>query len=57
MERRLITMDRQKKPFHHETGRECRGGMRGLARLPWVRAEVSEGYFSGQGVPLEKCGV
>ena len=51
-------MDRQKEPLHHnETGMECGGGMRGLARLPEVTAEVPEGYFSGQGVPPEKCGV
>ena len=56
MERSLVTKKRQKKPFHHnETGRECGGGMRRLAGLPWVAAEDPEGYFSSQGVPPEKC--
>ena len=58
MERSLITMDKQKKPLHqNETGRECRGGARGLAGLPWVATEVTEGYFSDQGFSSEKCGV
>ena len=49
-----MTTDKQKKPLHHnETGRECRGGMRGLAGLSWVAAEVPEGYFSGLGITLE----
>ena len=48
-ERSLITTDRQKKPLHHgETGRECRGGMRGLAGLPQAADEVPEGHFSEQ---------
>ena len=43
---------RKKKPLHRKTGRECRGGGRGLARLPQVAAEVLEGYFSDWGFPL-----
>ena len=51
-----MTMDRQKKPLHHnETGRKCRGFTRELAGLPWEAAKVLEGYFSSQGDPLEKC--
>ena len=51
-------MDRQKKPLHHnKTGRECRGGTRGLAELPWVAAEVPEGYVGGQGGPSDVCGM
>ena len=47
---------RQKKPLHHnETGRECGGGERGLAVLPWPTAEVLEGYFSGLELSYEKC--
>ena len=50
-------METQKKPLHHkDSDRECRGGTRGLTGLLQVAAEVLEGYFSGQGVPLEKCG-
>ena len=46
-------METQKKPLtHNETGRECGGGTRGLARIPQVAAEVPEGYFSSQGFPL-----
>ena len=49
-------MDRQKKPLYHNmTGREC-GGERWLAGLPWVGAEVSKGYFSGQGFSLRSVG-
>ena len=52
LERNLITKDRQKKSLHHKvTGRECRGGVRGWAGLPWVGAKVPEGYFSSQGIP------
>ena len=50
-------MDRQKKPLHHETGREYRGGTGKLASLPWVATEILEGYFSRRVVPLENCGV
>ena len=51
-------MDRWKKPYHqNKTGQECRTGARGLPGLPWVAAEVLEGYFSSYGVPPEKCGV
>ena len=39
------------------TGRESRGGVRGLAGLPWAAAEVPKGYFSIQDVSPEKCGV
>ena len=47
-----ITTERQKKILYdHETARECRGCMRGLAGLPWAAAEVVEGYFNGQGFP------
>ena len=46
-------MDRQKKPLHHhETSRECRRDVRGVAGLLRVAAEVLEGYFSSQGFPL-----
>ena len=38
-------------------GRECGGGAGGLDGLPRAAAEVLEGYFSGRGVPPEKCGV
>ena len=48
----------QNKPFHHnKTGRVFGEDARGLAGLPWVTAEDLEGYFSGQEVPPEKCGV
>ena len=51
-----MTKDRQKKSLHHnKTSREYGGGIRGLAGLPWVAAEVLEGYFSGWGVHSEKC--
>ena len=57
LERSLIATDRQKKPLHHnETGMECRGGTRGLSGLPWMAAEVPEGYFSGQGFPQRSVG-
>ena len=42
-----MTKDRQKKSLHHnKTSREYGGGIRGLAGLPWVAAEVPERYFS-----------
>ena len=54
--RSFTTMDRQKKTLQHNvTGREWGGDMRGLPVLPWVAVEV--GYYSGQGVPPEKCGM
>ena len=35
------------------TGRECRGGARRLAGLPWIATEVLERNFSDQGwIPL-----
>ena len=37
------------------TGRECRD-VKGLAALPWVAAEVPEGYFSSWGFPLRSVG-
>ena len=30
---------------HNENNRECGGGTRGLAGLPWVAAEDPEGYW------------
>ena len=56
MERNLKTKDRQKKLLDpNVTGKECEGNMRGLNGLPWAEAKVLEGYFSGHGVPPEKC--
>ena len=52
-----MTTDGQKKTLQHNmTGRECRGDKRGLAGLPEAAAEVLEGYFSGQAVPLRSVG-
>ena len=56
LERSLIIKDRLKKPLHHKT-RQCRGGARGLAGLPWVAVVVLKVYFNGQGLPPEKCGI
>ena len=54
----LITKHRQKKPLHHnKTDRQGRASARGLVGLPQEAAEVPEEYFSGWGVPPEKCGV
>ena len=51
-------METQKKLFQHsKAGREWGGGVRRVDGLPQVAAEVPEGYFSSQGVPLEECGV
>ena len=58
LERSFTTTDRQKKPLHHNlTGRECRGGTRGLAGLPQAAPEVLEGYLAARGLPWEMRGL
>ena len=39
------------------TGRECGGGTRGLAGLPWKAAEIPDGYLSSWEIHPEKCKV
>ena len=41
---------------HNVTGRECGRGTKGLAGIPWVAAEVPEGYDRARGLPLRSVG-
>ena len=51
-------MDRQKKQLQHNmTGRECGGGVIGLAGRPQGAAEVLEVYLSSPLDHPEKCEV
>ena len=48
-----MTMDLWKKPQHHNETIRKYGSTRGLTELPQeAAAELTEEYFSGQGVPL-----
>ena len=49
--------DRQKKPLHHKTGRECEEGTGRQAGLPQMAAEVPKECFSVQGIHPEMHGV
>ena len=57
MERSLISKNTWKTPLHHnETDSGCRN-VRGLAAYPQAADKVPKGYYSGQGLSPENCGV